>query len=259
MTPQPRYSFTLYAIGAAVLIGLAALAIAAFTAFSAVMTFWHALFSSGVVEVGAVVESLALARARNWGDALLALVAVIVSVTVSATYNYTQVAQAAAALNISQWELTMLALGPLVALVFLSLNFGRQLRAHEQAVAEWHKARAHAAKSDAEKLRIKTEQDAYDLKVANEKAAQRAHELQLAQLQFANGPQSQRKPDDGATETQGEAQPLDKIPPQEKPARGQSQAAARKLRAVYPGRSNQEYAEALQVNPAQVTRAFKEK
>lgn len=48
------------------------------------------------------------------------------------------------------------------------------------------------------------------------------------------------------------------IPPQEKPARGQSQAAARELRAEYPGRSNQEYAEALQINPAQVTRAFKE-
>lgn len=183
MTPRPTFPIAGYALAAAVVIGLLALSIAAYTAFSSVMEWYHALFAAGVVEVGAVVESLALARARSFTDGALALLAVVASVVVSATYNYTQVAQAAAKLNISQWELTALALGPLVALVFLSLNFGRVLRAHEQAVTEWQKAQSTAAANEAAAKARADDNARYDAQRAAEREANRRHELALAELQ----------------------------------------------------------------------------
>lgn len=189
MTPRPTFPIAGYALAVAVGIGLIALSIAAYTAFASVMTPEHALFAAAVVEVGAVVESLALARARSFTDGALAFFAVVASVVVSATYNYTQVAQAAAALKISQWELVMLALGPLVALVFLSLNFGRVLRAYEQAVTEWQNGKAQYAQSAQAAAQRAEDNARYDAQRAQEREAQRRHELALAELQARNAAQ----------------------------------------------------------------------
>ena len=189
MTTAPRFPLAGWGLAAAVGLGLVALFIAAYTAFSAVMTREHALFAAAVVEIGAVVGALALARARGVVDGLLAFAEVAIAVTVSATYNYTQVAQAAAALKISQWELVMLALGPLAALVFLALNLGRAIRQHEQDVSAYHAGKARAAETITATEARRAEQRAYDEQAATRRAATMAHELELARIAQAASPQ----------------------------------------------------------------------
>lgn len=133
--PPPDTPISLYALTLALIAGLIALYIAAFHAFSQVMQPMQASFNAALIEIGAVVEAIALVRGRN----KIALLALVLSIIVSATYNYIQVSTAGAALGLTNdWQLLTLALGPLLALTFLALTTGGELAAHEQRKAEWH-------------------------------------------------------------------------------------------------------------------------
>jgi hypothetical protein len=183
------------------------------------MTFEHALAAALVVEAGAVVEAWALARARGIGDMALAGLAVALSVVVSAQYNYAQVAMAGVAAIVTDPNmLNALAYGPLAALVFFSLNFGRTVRRHDAEVLAYEKAQAQAAAdktaadvlaraneraamvaaSAAETARNDAARAARIEAEARERDAQRAHELELAriaqQAQAASPQPATRKP-----------------------------------------------------------------
>ena len=190
MTTAPRFPLAGYALAAGVVIGLAATSLSAFAAFDSVMTFEHALAAALVVEAGAVVEAWALARGKGFWDIALALLAVALSVWVSAKYNYAQVAMAGAFVGVTAPDmLNALAYGPLAALVFFSLNFGRTVRRHDAEISEYEKAKTQAAETITATEARRAEQRAYDEQAATRRAATMAHELELARIAQAASPQ----------------------------------------------------------------------
>ena len=150
--PKPNPPFTLWALGAIVLVGLSALFLAAYSAFSQVVSPAQAFFSALLIEAGAVVEALALVRGKN----MIALLGMIASLAVSCTYNYIQVSVAGAGMP---WiELVMLAVGPLTSLTFLSMAAGKELSLYESRVKAWEEKRQgwadrRARKEEAKEVR----------------------------------------------------------------------------------------------------------
>lgn len=243
----PRFPAAGYALAAGVAVGLAATSLSAFAAFDAVMTFEHALAAALVVEAGAVVEAWALARARGFGDMALAGLAVGLSVLVSASYNFAQVQAAGAAHGVTDpLQLAALAYGPLAALVFFSLNFGRTVRRHDAEVAEWHKAKTHAAQSVTAQAARSAEQAAYDARRDAERNAQRAHELALAATQAAS-PQFAL--------AGGDAQPASRKP-RKSPATPSTAQLVAEWRERNPNGTRAECAAAIKRHPANVGRQW---
>jgi len=138
-----------------VVLGLIGLGIAAFAAFAFIGRPVQALAFALIIEAGMVGESLALIR-RNW----LAIPGLIISLLVSGMYNFTQAAQAGAALPhpiTDTAQLAALSIGPLSAVFFLALSLGFEIRAHETAVRAWEIKRqawqdAQAAKAEAARV-----------------------------------------------------------------------------------------------------------
>jgi hypothetical protein len=137
---KPRPPVTAWLLGSVLLFGLAALFLAAFEAFRQVMSPGQAFFSALLIETAAVVEAVAFARDRKG----IAAAGLVVSLAVSATYNYIQVETAGLERGITNWwQLLSLAIGPLSALAMLSLSLGTILREHERRVAAWEADRQH--------------------------------------------------------------------------------------------------------------------
>ena len=175
-TPQPKFIYTVprpnvftnpsvIFMALVLFFGMTSLSIAAFTAFVQVMHEWQAFFASVLIEANLVVEGLALVRTRlqkkessvdaegysivvnkidwsavsNW---IIYAIALSISLIVSATYNYIQVNRAGALSGVTDWwQLFTLAIGPVAAMLFLSLSFGTQIRVHEDKVLEWETTR----------------------------------------------------------------------------------------------------------------------
>lgn len=158
---KPERSISIYALAVVVCMGLAALFIAAFFAFSEVMPWYQALFAAVLIEAGAIVEALAFAKDNN----RIAFMGLAISLIVSMTYNYIQASQAGHANGITNWwQLLTLAVGPLTALTFLSLALGRELKHHASLVSQWEADRQAwmeqkeaERKAEAEKERIRQE------------------------------------------------------------------------------------------------------
>ena len=137
--PQPKLSASSWLLAIMVLIGLAGLGIAAYTAFSFIGRPVQALAFALIIEAGMVSESIAIIRRNR-----VAIPGLVVSLAVSGFYNYTQAAQAGASLPhpITNWlQLAALSIGPLSAVFFLALAVGRELQAHESAIHRWEKER----------------------------------------------------------------------------------------------------------------------
>lgn len=135
--PAPKRSFAIYLLGVTVVIGVIALGLAAWSAFKVVNEPAEAFFKAMLIEVSAIAEAVALARAKRRRDYILPLLGMTVAVLVSGTYNYTQAAQSAGGKTLTTIELYAIALGPLAAVSLLALNFGKALRDFEAAVAQW--------------------------------------------------------------------------------------------------------------------------
>lgn len=138
LIPRPRSSAALWLLSALVVVGLVALFLAAFYAFSKVTEYFgQAVAAALLIEAGIIVEAILIIR-RN----VLAVPGLVVSLAVSGTYNYIQ-AQHVGALNgvTSAWQLGTLAIGPLSALVFLSLAIGHEIREQERRVVQWEQDR----------------------------------------------------------------------------------------------------------------------
>lgn len=152
---KPNPSPVIYLLAAVVVAGLLALGLAAYTAFSAVITNpVQAVASAAVIEIGMIAEAMALVRVRRWRDVALPMLGLVIALAVSATYNRVQIQIAAQSIHLADnWQITALALGPLFALCFLSLNLGRELRAHEHAVSQWQSQQIIHAKEQAAQQR----------------------------------------------------------------------------------------------------------
>jgi hypothetical protein len=136
---KPKLGVVAYLLAILVLVGVIALFFAAQYAFRQVMANEiQAFFAALVIEFGVIIEALALVRdKKGW-----AVGGLLVSLAVSGTYNYIQAQVAGKAAGIDNpWQLLTLAVGPLSALTFASLQLGGMLRAHDQVVVQWEKDR----------------------------------------------------------------------------------------------------------------------
>jgi hypothetical protein len=130
---KPTLSTSIYLLGGLVVIGLAALGIAAYTAFLQVAPWYQALFAAALIEASMVAEAIAIVR-KNW----FAIPGVIISLLVSGTYNYIQAEQTGRIHGLTDgWQLLTLAIGPLSALFFLALSLGYEMRRHDREVDDW--------------------------------------------------------------------------------------------------------------------------
>jgi hypothetical protein len=132
--------------------GLIALFLAAYHAFQLVASPPQAFFAALLIEVGLVVEAIALInRPKTWYP----WAGLIIGFLVSGTYNYTQAAKAGQ--DLSGLELFALAFGPLSALAFVSLTLGNELRAYQEKGTEWERARVEWAERERKRLENKEE------------------------------------------------------------------------------------------------------
>lgn len=132
--------------------GLVALFLAAYHAFQLVASPPQAFFAALLIEVGLVVEAIALI---NRPRTFFPWAGLIIGFIVSGSYNYTQAAKAGQGLG--GFELLALAFGPLSALAFVSLTLGNELRAYQEKGAEWEKDRAEWAERERRRLETKEE------------------------------------------------------------------------------------------------------
>lgn len=134
--PSPNPGVSTWLLSVLVVVGLIALFIAALDAFAQIMEWYQAVFAALLIEMGLVIEAMAFIRKKS----ILALCGLVISVSVSLTYNYIQASVAGAEI-ISDVELIALAVGPLSALVFVALTLGNELKQHETAVGRWQHKR----------------------------------------------------------------------------------------------------------------------
>jgi len=138
--PKPQPPAQLYGLAALAAVGLLALWITAYNAFAAVGGTLHALAAATLIEAALVLDTLFVVRHRRSPAAIAGGAGILISVVVSATYNYLSAATYAPTL--SGWPLLALAIGPLSALLFVALAMAHELHTHQQAVADWQRDRA---------------------------------------------------------------------------------------------------------------------
>lgn len=151
---KPKPPIQLWLLSTLVIVGLVALFLAAFHAFSQVAIWPQALAAAFLIEVGLVIESIALIKRPK---SIFPWIALVIAYIVSGTYNYTQ-AQAAET-NLNWWQLSTLALGPLSALAFVSLTLGYELREHQRKIEEWNRKRAEWAEIERKRLEERAEKE----------------------------------------------------------------------------------------------------
>lgn len=171
MKPQP--SASIYVLASITVVGLIALFLSAVSAFAQIMHWYQALFAALVIEAGMIAEAFAFMRGRN----KVALVGLLVSLTVSLTYNYIQASQAANGKNISLVEVLALAIGPLSALTFLSLSLGKEWQMYDAELVRWESGQVDAQRIAADKLQAEIER---------RDAEERKQALRLEKLRLAN-------------------------------------------------------------------------
>lgn len=149
---KPRPQVQLWLLLFITIGGLIALFLAAYHAFQLVASPPQAFFAALLIEVGLVVEAIALI---NRPKTFFPWAGLIIGFIVSGSYNYTQAAKAGQGLG--GFELFALAFGPLSALAFVSLTLGNELRAYQEKGAEWERNRVEWAEKERRRLEAKEE------------------------------------------------------------------------------------------------------
>lgn len=152
---KPRPQVQLWLLLFITIGGLIALFLAAYHAFQLVASPPQAFFAALLIEVGLVVEAIALI---NRPKTFFPWAGLIVGFIVSGSYNYTQAAKAGQGLG--NFELFALAFGPLSALAFVSLTLGNELRAYQEKGAEWERNRVEWAEKERKRMEAKEERKA---------------------------------------------------------------------------------------------------
>lgn len=186
--PAPTRNIIFWALALATSIGVVALGLAAYSAFAVVNNPIEAGFKALLIEISAIAEALALARAKRRRDYIVPVFGMLIAVVVSGTYNYTQAASSTGGKALSTWELYALAIGPLAAVTMLALGLSKTIRDHDAALGQWHTDRQtwYAAELDKftaqEDERRKTEDDRRRTEAAAAEAAATAERLRLEQI-----------------------------------------------------------------------------
>jgi hypothetical protein len=132
--PQPKIPIVIYLYGGLLVCGLISVWIAAHTAFSQVMSPEQAFFAAVVVEGSALVEAFSALYSKN----RIAMLALVVSLGISLTYNYIQAETIGARNGVTDpILLATLALGPIFAIVMLAAAFGTEFRKHNETKIQW--------------------------------------------------------------------------------------------------------------------------
>jgi hypothetical protein len=136
---KPKISILIYLLGIVIILSLIGLGIAAYTAFKMTTDIIiQALLFATIIEVTGIVEAIALIRSKNW----VGILGMVFILAISGTYNYVQAEKTGKFHGITdQWQLTTLALGPLLATTILSMTVGKELRTHDENVKKWEKDR----------------------------------------------------------------------------------------------------------------------
>lgn len=169
MNTKPRFPWIVYPLVVVEFIGLVALYIASYHAFSLIAPKEQALAASLVIDTALFVEGITLMR-RNWWAAA----GVGVSIAVAGTYNYIQ-AQTAGKLHglTDGWQLLTLAIGPLAAVLSVAVAIGWEVWKYENAVKDWEEKRAKVtADARAKAEQIRTEQEERERTAQAEREAQ---------------------------------------------------------------------------------------
>ena len=177
---KPSLSIVVYGLLALAIIGLIAMGIAAHTAFSQVAQPLQAVFAAILIEAVMVIEAITIIR-RNWWAAG----GILISLTVSVTYNYIQAQQAGKLHGLTDsWQLFTLAVGPISALLFLALTIGHELSEHDKRIKAWEKDRQkwqenRVAKAEAD--RKEKEERQLEAQVEHDRMAQQT-EIEKARI-----------------------------------------------------------------------------
>lgn len=148
----PLPPVTVWGLGLIALCGIIALYIAAHAAFITVARQEQAIAAALLIEAGAVVEALTAARSGFKNKA--ANGGLLISYTVSLSYNLTQVMDNRPGLAI--WQTIAFAAGPLSALTFVALALGQELRVYNARLTVWREGQAAEAQADND-ARLQTE------------------------------------------------------------------------------------------------------
>jgi hypothetical protein len=139
--PKPSYPILLKLLAGLVITGLLGLGIVAYHTFNLVHGPIVAFIFAIVIEVGAAIDSIGLARGitrRTWW----LIPAILITLIVSGWYNLAAVDKNAAALGVTDKATLALiehaiAWGPLASLAFMALGVGFQIADHEKSVIAW--------------------------------------------------------------------------------------------------------------------------
>lgn len=132
---KPKISLLIWGLILMMIIGLVGLGTATYSAFSLTTPWWQALAFSLIIELGAILEAIAIIRNNKY-----AIPGLIISLFVSGLYNYTQARNAGLLLNVpltNPFELAALSIGPLSAVFFMALTLGKEYKKYEEELINW--------------------------------------------------------------------------------------------------------------------------
>ena len=134
---RPNPPLTVYLLAAVVLAGLVALFLAARAAFATIGTPAQAIAAALLIEAGTVTEAVAVSRSHN----RVAGAGLVIGFLVSVSYNVTQALDARP--DLATWQLLAFGVGPLSALIVISLALGEELRLYGERLDTWQEEREH--------------------------------------------------------------------------------------------------------------------
>lgn len=153
-TTPPAWPIAAIVVAAVTGCGLIALFTSAISAFKQTTgNDFEAWAKALLIEASIVAEAIVIMRAGGWGRRIIAALGMVVSLTVSITYNYVQ-AQSHGLIT-DGWQLLTLSVGPVASMATLGLLLGHLVNEYEHAVAEFEET----SKQEDETARLRAQVD----------------------------------------------------------------------------------------------------
>lgn len=182
---RPKFPWgTVIGVGVVIAAGVVYLGIAAHAAFQNVVSNeTQAVLGALLIEVGLIAEVIELILGNWWASG-----GITVSLLVSVTYNYVQAKQRGETHGLTNtWQLLTLAVGPLAAVITLSLTVGFAIRKYKEAEAAYQvaqqKKREELRAKMADEQKQQDEQERQDRLAAEEANRQLKHQQELAKIE----------------------------------------------------------------------------
>lgn len=151
-TTPPAWPIAAIVVAAVTGCGLIALFTSAIAAFRQTTgNDFEAWAKALLIEASIVAEAIVIMRAGGWGRRVIAALGMVVSLTVSITYNYVQ-AQSHGLIT-DWWQLLTLSVGPVASMATLGLLLGHLVNEYEHAVAKF----METSKQEADTARLRAQ------------------------------------------------------------------------------------------------------